>query len=69
MWSMDLVADACADGRRFRALTVLDLYTCECLAIEAGRTMTGQTVAAILERVRVERGVPGASTATTAGSS
>jgi putative transposase len=58
IWSMDFVTDACADGRQFRALTVLDLFTRECLAIEAGRAMTGQHVAAILERLRCERGVP-----------
>jgi putative transposase len=27
IWSMDFVADQLADGRRFRALTVLDLFT------------------------------------------
>jgi putative transposase len=31
IWSMDFVADQLADGRRFRALTVLDLLTRECL--------------------------------------
>jgi putative transposase len=58
IWSMDFVADECADGRRFRALTVLDLFTRECLAIDAGRAMSGQEVAAILERLRFERGLP-----------
>jgi putative transposase len=37
IWSMDFVADQLADGRRFRALTVLDLLTRECLAIDVGR--------------------------------
>ena len=49
---------SCADGRRFRALTVLDLFTRECLAIDVGRALTGQDVAATLERLRFERGVP-----------
>jgi putative transposase len=65
----DFVADECADGRRFRALTVLDLYTRECLAIAAGQSLTGQDVAATLERLRFERACPSASTATTAPSS
>jgi len=27
VWSMDFVADQLADGRRFRSLTVVDIYT------------------------------------------
>lgn len=34
-WTMDLVSDALYDGRRLRALTVVENYTRECLAIEA----------------------------------
>ena len=30
---MDFVADELADGRRFRTLTILDVYTRECLDI------------------------------------
>ena len=37
IWSMDFLADQLADGRRFRALTVLDLFTRECLAIDVAR--------------------------------
>ena len=37
IWSMDFVADQLADGRRFRALTVLDRFTRECLAIDVGQ--------------------------------
>jgi len=33
---MDFVADAMADGRRFRGFTVMDLFTRECLAIDIG---------------------------------
>jgi len=33
-WSMDFVSDALFDGRRLRALTLLDIYTREALAIE-----------------------------------
>src|ERR1035437_9189302 len=32
IWSMDFVADELADGRRFRTLTVIDLFTRACLA-------------------------------------
>ena len=46
IWSMDFVADQLADGRRFRALTVLDLFTRECLAIDIGHGLSGRTHAA-----------------------
>ena len=35
-WTLDFVADELADGRRFRALTVVDVFTRESLAIEVG---------------------------------
>jgi putative transposase len=58
IWSMDFVADELADGRRFRTLTVLDLYTRQCLDIAVGRGLTGQDVVATLERLRFDRGLP-----------
>jgi len=58
IWSMDFVADQLADGRRFRALTVIDLFTRECLAIAIGQGLGGQDVAAALERLRFEHGLP-----------
>jgi transposase InsO family protein len=33
-WSMDFVSDALADGRKIRALTIVDAHTRECPAIE-----------------------------------
>lgn len=36
VWSLNFVADQLADGRRFRALTILDVFTRESLAIEVG---------------------------------
>jgi len=58
IWSMDFVADQLANGRRFRALTVLDLFTRECLAIDVGQGLSGRDVVAALERLRFERGLP-----------
>src|SRR5204863_1155197 len=58
IWSMDFVADQLADGRRFRALTVIDLFTRECLAIDVGHGLSGRDVVATLERLRFERGLP-----------
>ncbi len=58
IWSMDFVADEFTDGRRFRTLTVLDLFTRQCLDIAVGRGLTGQDVVATLERLRFDRGLP-----------
>ena len=43
-WSLDFVSDQLADGRRFRALTVVDVFTRECLAIEVGQSLKGENV-------------------------
>jgi len=58
VWSMDFVADQLADGRRFRALTVVDVYTRQCLAIEVGQRLKGEDVVVVLNRIRRERGTP-----------
>ena len=58
IWSMDFVADALFDGRRLRALTIVDNYTRECLAIEVGQRLTGDDVAATLNRINATRGLP-----------
>ena len=58
IWSMDFVTDQLANGRRFRALTVVDLYTRECLAIEVGHTLRAEDVVRTLEQLRFERGLP-----------
>ena len=57
-WSMDFVVDSLFNGHRFRALTIVDNFSRECLAIEAGQSMTGAEVAAVVERLVTERGVP-----------
>lgn len=55
---MDFVADELTGGRKFRTLTVLDLFTRQCLDIAVGRGLTGQDVVATLERLRFDRGLP-----------
>jgi len=56
--SMDFVADQLEDGRRFRMLTVVDVFTRECLAIEAGQKLAGDDVVKVLDRLRQENGSP-----------
>jgi putative transposase len=58
-WSMDFVADQLVQGTRFRALTVVDIFTKECLAIEVGQSLKGEHVVAVLKRISSERGSPG----------
>jgi putative transposase len=55
---MDFVFDQCSDGRRLRALTIVDVYTRESLAVEAWQSMKGEDVVRVLNRLKLERGVP-----------
>jgi putative transposase len=59
IWSMDFVSDALFDGRRLRALTVVDTYTRECLTIEVGQSLKGEDVVSALDRITASRGWPG----------
>jgi putative transposase len=56
LWSMDFVMDRFEDGRPFRILTVIDVYTRECVALMAARSMSGGKVAAALEEAGKLRG-------------
>ena len=55
-WSLDFVADQLTDGRRFRALTIVDVFTRESLAIEVGQALKGTDVVKVLNQIRIERG-------------
>jgi putative transposase len=57
-WSMDFVSDSLADGRRFRALTLVDNVSKVSPAIEAAFSFAGGRVVAILERLALTHGVP-----------
>jgi putative transposase len=58
VWGLDFIADQLGDGRRFRALTVVDIYTRESLAIEAGQSLKGEDVVMVLNRIMLQRGAP-----------
>src|SRR5579864_9836117 len=58
VWGLDFVADQLADGRRYRALTVVDVFTRECLAIEVGQSLKGENVVHVLSRICAQRAVP-----------
>jgi putative transposase len=64
-WAMDFVRDTRADGRAFRALTLVDACTRECPVIEVGVSLGGARVVVVLERLRISRGLPSVSPWTT----
>jgi putative transposase len=55
---MDFVSDALFDGRRIRALTVVDDFTRESLTIEVGQGITGEQAVAVMNRIVAFRGAP-----------
>lgn len=55
-WSMDFVADNLFNGRRVRALTVVDNFSRECLDIHVDHTIKGHQVVARLEWLRLLAG-------------
>ena len=58
MWSMDFVSDALFDGRRLRALTVVDAFTREALAINVDQGIKGEQVVEVMARISSIRGAP-----------
>ena len=58
-WSLDFVSDTLADGRRFRALCVVDDFSREALAIVPDLSLSGVRVARELDRIISLRGKPG----------
>jgi putative transposase len=58
IWAMDFVSDALFNGKRFRALTVVDAFTRECLAIFADQGIKGEQVVDVMDRLLFERGKP-----------
>jgi putative transposase len=57
-WSMDFVTDALGNGRKFRALTVVDDFTRECPVIEVDFSLPGARVVRVLDTLARTRGVP-----------
>ena len=58
LWSMDFVSDALFDGRRLRALTVVDACTREALVIEVDSGIKGEQVVEAVSRITAVRGAP-----------
>ena len=58
VWAMDFVSDTLFNGKRFRALTVVDAYTRECLAIHVDQGIKGEQVVDVMDRLLFDRGCP-----------
>lgn len=58
IWGLDFVADQLADGTRFRALTIVDVFSREALAIEVGKRLGAEHVVASLNRLVAQRQAP-----------
>jgi len=57
-WALDFVHDAVECGRSIRALSVVDAYTRECLALEVDTSFASRRVTRVLDALIAERGRP-----------
>lgn len=57
-WTMDFLQDALATGRKVRTLAVEDAYTREMLAIEVDTSLPALRVVRVLDKIRLQRGLP-----------
>jgi len=57
-WALDFVTDALASARHVRILTVVDVFTRECLALETDTSMGSLRVLRVLDRIIADRGSP-----------
>ena len=57
-WCMDFVADQLTNGQRFRALTIVDVFSREALAIQVGRSLRGEHVVEICNQLVAQRHAP-----------
>lgn len=58
LWSMDFVFDRTAEGRVIKALTVVDDATHEAVAIVPERSIGGQSLTRMLDRMALQRRLP-----------
>jgi len=51
-WSMDFVSDQLFDGRKFRALTIVDNFSRYCLGIRVGKSIKGIDVVEVMNALK-----------------
>lgn len=57
-WAMDFIHDQLADGTAFRVLSIVDLYTRECVGLVPAIQLRADDLVATLSRRCDERGIP-----------
>ena len=58
VWTCDLILDRTCGGGWLKCLSLVDEYTRECLALVMAKSVTGELVRRVLERVIGQRGAP-----------
>lgn len=58
VWSLDFIHDQLSNGDKFRALTIVDVFSREALAIEVGHRLRGEHVVDVMNRLVRTRGAP-----------
>ena len=58
VWTIDFVADEFGEGGKFRMLTVVDVFTRQALAVDAGVRLRGENVVETLNRLVARHGAP-----------
>ena len=57
-WGMDFASDSIFNGRRFRVLTIVDIFSRECLGLDVDQGIKGDDVVSLLNHIKSLRGVP-----------
>ena len=57
-WELDFISDQLINGRRFKVLTIVDLWDRHSPALEVDVSLTGNRVVAVLERLREQGQLP-----------
>jgi transposase InsO family protein len=59
VWPADFVFDRTAEGRVLKCLAIVDDATTEAVAVVPARAFGGLPVTRVLDRLAIERGLPG----------
>lgn len=58
IWTMDFTSDSLCDGRSFRTLNVMDVFTRRCLSIETDSSLSSERVVRVMEELVQRQGKP-----------
>ena len=58
VWTMDFTSDRLEDGRSFRTLNVIDIFTRRCLGIEVDTSLSSERVVRVMQQLTQKFGIP-----------